>query len=321
MLQLHNVSLGGRHRFDHQFADGQIAVVLGSNRSGKTNLCRLIAGLDSAASGQVMLDGKSLDGLSPARRSVAMVYQAFVNYPNLTVAENIASPLVAAGTPKAVRKAQVAELARSLQLEDLLTRLPAELSGGQQQRLAIARALAKQARVILLDEPLVNLDFKLREALEVELRDLLVARQSTVIYTSSDPRDAFTLGDEVLLLEHGDKLQAGPPMQVYGQPRSLAAMHLLSDPGANQFMQGDQNLAVRPEHLHLQPLSTGAHAFTLHITAIETSGDESFVHGDVTAPVQASNWVMRMRGMTDLRTGGLVQIYARDEDLQRFACG
>lgn len=322
MLELQQVSLDGQPTFDHYFEDGQIAVVLGANQSGKTNLCRLIAGLQCAAKGQVLLHGQDLHGQSPGQRPVAMVYQAFVNYPNLTVAQNIASPLVAAGVAAQTRASQVEELARSLQLQELLQRLPAELSGGQQQRLAIARALAKQAQVLLLDEPLVNLDFKLREALEVELRDLLLARQTTVIYTSSDPRDAFSLGDQVLLLDNGVKLQSGLPMQVYTEPASLAAMHLLSDPGVNQYVVNDRVTAVRPEHLQLQPVAGAANReFSLQVTAVETSGDETFVHGDIEAPVQAQDWVMRLRGMTGLQPGNLVQVYAREADLQVFAHG
>ena len=210
MLELDDVQLGagGAEGFAHSFATGQTTVVLGANRSGKTDLCRLIAGLHTSARGTVKLDGVDLAALSPRRRPVSLVYQAFINYPNLTVRGNIASPMRAQRLPTAEREKRVHELADMLQLPDLLDRLPHELSGGQQQRLAIARALAKDARVLLLDEPLVNLDFKLREALEHELRSLLRQMSTVVIYTSSDPRDAFALGDEVLLLAAGRKLQA-----------------------------------------------------------------------------------------------------------------
>ena len=159
-LALKNVQLyRGAQRFDQEFAAGAITVVLGGNDAGKTKLCRLIAGLPSEADGQVLLDGMDL-GTQPLRqRPVAMVYQAFVNYPNLTVAQNIGSPLGKNADPDRVQ-----ELAETLQIAPLLQRFPHELSGGQQQRVAIARALAKRARVLVLDEPLVNLDFKLREA-------------------------------------------------------------------------------------------------------------------------------------------------------------
>ena len=168
MLELADVRLTGSRSegFDHTFAAGEIAVVLGANQAGKTDLCRLIAGLHTRARGEIRLDRMDLGGLKPQRRPVSMVYQAFVNYPNLTVAENIASPMRARRMTATARRGRVNELAAMLQISELLQRLPHELSGGQQQRLAIARALAKEARVLLLDEPLVNLDFKLREALE-----------------------------------------------------------------------------------------------------------------------------------------------------------
>ena len=252
MLELVDAHLqaDGQTDFDHQFAAGQITVVLGANQSGKTNLCRLVAGQNSHARGQVLLNGVDLQTVDPRKRPVSMVYQAFVNYPNLTVAQNIASPLLARRGDDAMDKraiaARVDELAQTLQIQPLLSRLPHELSGGQQQRLAIARALAKQAPVLLLDEPLVNLDFKLREALEVELRELLHQTNTVVIYTSSDPRDAFTLGDEVLLLAAGAKLQAGAPLDVYLRPQSLAAMQLMADPGVNVFQRDSKTCALRP---------------------------------------------------------------------------
>ncbi|MEM7002077.1 MAG: ABC transporter ATP-binding protein, partial [Pseudomonadota bacterium] len=216
-------------------------------------------------------------------------------------------------------EAQVAELAAKLQIQDLLQRLPAELSGGQQQRVAIARALAKQARVLLLDEPLVNLDFKLREALEAELRTLLQASDTVVLYTASDPRDAFTLGDQVLLLDAGDKLQAGPPMDVYTRPANLPALQLLSDPRANLCTLDSQLSAIRPEHLRLD--ASADHQFTLTVTASETNGDETFVHGRLhTADDHTENqdWVVRTPGMPDITVGGDITISARHQDVHTF---
>ena len=240
MLEIADVHLNAdcTEGFEHTFVAGEIAVILGSNQSGKTDLCRLIAGLHTQAHGEVRLDGEDLQGLKPQNRPVSMVYQAFVNYPNLTVHENIASPIRAQKVPTGERNSRVAELAGQLQLSELLDRMPHELSGGQQQRLAIARALAKSARVLLLDEPLVNLDFKLREILEYELRDLLRATNTIVIYTSSDPRDAFSLGDQLLLLADGRKVQAGPPIVAAGvrvldlieaEPERVARSHAATD--------------------------------------------------------------------------------------------
>jgi glycerol transport system ATP-binding protein len=318
MLELADVRLSadGGERLDHAFAAGEIAVVLGANRSGKTNLCRLIAGLDSSARGEVRLDGTRLNGMPPRLRPVSLVFQAFVNYPNLTVRENIASPMRARRMAAGVRRQRVDALAGMLQISELLERYPHELSGGQQQRLAIARALAKDARVLLLDEPLVNLDFKLREALEYELRGLLRATDTVVIYTSSDPRDAFALGDHVLLLAGGRKVQAGTPIEVYRRPASLAAMELMTEPCVNRFLRGGQICALRPEHVRVGSVADTAAAigFDMQVTACETNGDESFIHGRVAD----RDWVVRCYGMRDVQPGEALSLNARTADVLAF---
>ncbi len=301
--------------FAHRFNAGEITVVLGANQSGKTDLCRLIAGLNTHATGHVVLDREDVTHVDPRRRSVSMVYQAFINYPNLTVAQNIASPLNARGVDATAVKQQVRDIAQRLSIDAYLQRMPHELSGGQQQRVAIARALAKQARVLLLDEPLVNLDFKLREALEVELRDLLHATNTVVIYTSSDPRDAFSLSDEVLLLHNGGKLQCGPPIEVYRKPVNAVAMELLADPCINRFQRNGVSGALRPEHLQVgdgqqQPESEHL-AFDLRVTAYETNGDESFIHGEV----EGAEWVVRCDGMFIVAPGTRVGVTALQQDV------
>jgi glycerol transport system ATP-binding protein len=211
MLRIQNVLLNSRQSrsFAHDFLPGKMTVVLGRNQSGKTNLCRLIAGLATQATGDLYLDDQLINKVAPQHRSVGVVFQAFVNYPNWTVARNIASPMIAAGRDKPYVLERVNELAEKLGIGEFLQRMPDELSGGQQQRLAIARALAKEGKVLLLDEPLVNLDYKLREALALELRGLLNDTDTTVIYTTTDPKDAFTLGDELVLLEQGEKNSVG----------------------------------------------------------------------------------------------------------------
>lgn len=318
MLELTNVCLSSDRSkgFDHTFAAGEIAVVLGANQSGKTDLCRLIAGLHTRARGEVRLDHAELGGLKPQRRPVSLVYQAFVNYPNLTVSENIASPMRAKRIATTDRHNRVNELAAMLQISELLDRFPHELSGGQQQRLAIARALAKDARVLLLDEPLVNLDFKLREALEYELRDLLRATNTVVIYTSSDPRDAFALADQLLLLADGQKVQAGAPIEVYRHPVNFVAMESLAEPCINRFSRAGKNCALRPEHVGLGEIKNAATVieFDMGVTACETNGDESFIHGRV----DEHEWVVRCHGMSEVRIGSTLNLHARTVDVVTF---
>ena len=317
MLKVADVCLAGicGEGFDHTFAAGEISVVLGANQAGKTDLCRLIAGLHTRARGDIRLDRMDLGGLKPQRRPVSMVYQAFVNYPNLTVGENIASPMRAQRMTATARRSRVNELAAMLQISELLERLPHELSGGQQQRLAIARALAKDARVLLLDEPLVNLDFKLREALEYEFRDLLRAANTVVIYTSSDPRDACALGDQVLLLADGRKIQAGAPIDVYRHPTSFVAMELLAEPCVNRFTRVGNTCALRPEHVGVgEAMDDAAIGFDMHVTAFETNGDESFIHGRV----DEYEWVVRCHGMREVSVGCRLNLYARSADVVSF---
>lgn len=318
MLELSNVHLtpGSADAFSHAFSAGEITVVLGANNSGKTNLCRLIAGLHTQARGTLRLDGMDISSLDPRQRPVSLVYQAFINYPNLTVAGNIDSPMRASRAPESARDERVSELATLLQISDLLERFPHELSGGQQQRVAIARALAKDARVLLLDEPLVNLDFKLREALESDLRGLLRSTGTVVIWTSSDPRDAFALGDQVLLLGGGQKIQAGTPIDVYRQPASFAAMELLAEPRINRFTRDGADCALRPEHVSVVDATESSDAldFAMTVTAYETNGDESFIHGRV----DNKEWVVRCRGMQHVHVGSTLPLQARTDDVLSF---
>src|SRR5882724_6183428 len=168
---------------------------------------RLLAGLDRPTTGRVLVDGKDVTGFDVRQRSVAMVYQQFVNYPSLTVYENIASPLRVAGIDRAEIDTRVKEAARLLRLANLLQRLPAQLSGGQQQRTAIARALVKRAKLVLLDEPLANLDYKLREELREELPRIFAAAQAVFVYATTDPAEALLLGGRTATLSEGKVTQ------------------------------------------------------------------------------------------------------------------
>jgi glycerol transport system ATP-binding protein len=315
MLEVTDLWLGGpeKETFSHSFSPGEITVILGSNQSGKTNLCRLIAGLNTRARGRVTLNGSDLCDLKPRERPVSLVYQAFVNYPNLSVRDNIASPLRARGIDSAEADQRIEALAGKLQIGDLLDRMPHELSGGQQQRLAIARAMAKDADVLLLDEPLVNLDFKLRESLERELRDLLQESGTVVIYTSSDPRDAFAIGDRLLLLSDGRMVQAGTPLDVYRNPADFTAMELLAEPCVNSFERDGSQCALRPEHVGIGSVK-GKLGFEMFVSAYETSGDESIIHGSV----DGRDWVVRCRGMHDVSVESALSLHARASDVVSF---
>jgi glycerol transport system ATP-binding protein len=301
----------------HEFAKGELCVVLGRNQAGKTSLCRQIAGLELSPPGSVCIDGVDVSRIGARDRSVAMVYQAFVNYPQWSVARNLASPM--RGRDKADIRAAVEDIALRLGIGDLLERFPHELSGGQQQRVAIGRALAGDARVLVLDEPLVNLDFKLREELEDQLRTLIRDTDLCVIYTTSDPLAAFALGDQVLLLDDGHLLQSGKPVDVYTGPKSLAAADLMSDPGVNTVATTDGLLAVRPEHLTLAAQTPGSASFAATVLERETNGSETFIHCRHDDASSDQIWVARCAGLCEVHAGDQLTLYADPANLMRFS--
>ena len=210
---------------------GAVTVLLGATQAGKTSLMRLMAGLDAPTTGTVRVDGRDVTGRPVRERNVAMVYQQFINYPSLTVADNNASPLRLRGEKDI--EGRVRALADKLHIGMFLDRLPAELSGGQQQRVALARALAKNAPLMLLDEPLVNLDYKLREGLREELTQLFASGDSTVVYATTEPGEALLLGGYTAVLDAGELLQYGPTSEVFHEPVSLRVARAFSDPPMN----------------------------------------------------------------------------------------
>jgi ABC-type sugar transport system ATPase subunit len=211
---------------------GTLSVLLGPTLSGKTSIMRLLAGLDTPTSGRVLVDGKDVTGLDVRQRSVAMVYQQFINYPSLTVYENIASPLRVQRRPREEIEKRVREAAQLLKLEPYLDRTPLQLSGGQQQRTAIARALVKGADLVLLDEPLANLDYKLREELRTELPRIFEASGAIFVYATTEPSEALLLGGRTVCMWEGEVLQAGDTSKVYRHPDTLRVAQVFSDPPA-----------------------------------------------------------------------------------------
>lgn len=280
---------------------GAVTVLLGATQAGKTSLMRLMAGLDVPSQGRVLVDGRDVTGIPVRDRNVAMVYQQFINYPSMTVFDNIASPLKLGGQPRAEIDQRVREIASRLHIDIFLERLPAELSGGQQQRVALARALAKGAPLMLLDEPLVNLDYKLREELREELSSLFSAGNSTVIYATTEPSEALLLGGYTAVMDAGELLQYGPTAEVFHQPRSIRVARAFSDPPMNLVeaeavdgglrLRGGVNLPVNLPGEASRSVTVGIRASALRETArpgdigipgevelAEISGSDTFVH-------------------------------------------
>lgn len=224
---------------------GSMNVLLGPTLAGKTTLMRLMAGLDKPTAGRILVDGKDVTGLPVRERSVAMVYQQFMNYPSLSVYENIASPLRVARLKTDEVDRRVRHAARVLGLESLLDRLPHQLSGGQQQRTAIARAIVKQADLVLLDEPLANLDYKLREELREELPSILKEADSILVYATTEPLEALLLGGCTATLSQGRVVQFGPTPRVYHTPSNIHSARVFSDPPLNEITVTKQNRSLR----------------------------------------------------------------------------
>jgi len=307
---------------------GTLSVLLGPTLSGKTSIMRLLAGLDKPSSGRVLVDGKDVTGADVRQRSVAMVYQQFINYPSLTVYENIASPLRVQGKPRAEIEARVRDAAKLLKLEPYLDRTPLQLSGGQQQRTAIARALVKGADLVLLDEPLANLDYKLREELRTELPRIFEASGAIFVYATTEPSEALLLGGRTVCMWEGEVLQAGETPLVYRRPDTLRVAQVFSDPPLNvvgiekkngnvQYAggiaapaaglyaglnDGAYRVGFRAHQLEIANGIPGRHAFHATVTVTEITGSESFVHLER----DASNWVAVLPGVHEYQPGDVL---------------
>src|SRR5712675_2219350 len=304
---------------------GTLSVLLGPTLSGKTSIMRLLASLDKPATGRVLVDGKDVTGFDVRQRSVAMVYQQFINYPSLTVYENIASPLRVQGKPRAEIDKRVQEAARLLKLEPYLNRTPLQLSGGQQQRTAIARALVKGADLVLLDEPLANLDYKLREELRTELPRIFEASGAIFVYATTEPSEALLLGGRTICMWEGKILQAGETPKVYRHPDTIRVAQVFSDPPLNlvraekrdgviQYAtgvvapasglyaglnNGEYRVGFRAHQLELANGQPGRHVFPATVTVTEITGSESFVH----LTREDLNWVAVLHGVHEFEPG------------------
>lgn len=310
---------------------GHFNVLLGQTGSGKTSLIKLMAGLDPLYSGEIWMDGQDVSKVSTQKRNISLVHQFFVNYPQMTVFENIASPLRVAGMAKSEIEGRVEEAANILQLGPMLKRRPHELSGGQQQRTALARAIAKESRAVFLDEPLANLDYKLREELREQLPELFAGRGAVVVYATSEPEEALLLGGKTALMEDGNVTQFGPTAQIYRRPENLTAARVFSDPPINTTLitksgeaaqmqtgvawplegqaaglpDGTYTVAIRPHHVSpvQEPATNVALSGTVLVT--ELSGSESSAH----FKMGADDWVSLAHGVHPYEVGEDHQFY------------
>jgi glycerol transport system ATP-binding protein len=306
-------------------------VLLGTTLAGKTTLMQLMAGIQKPSSGQIFFRGKDVTGHAVQKRNVSMVYQQFINYPNFNVYDNIASPLRVAGMDAAEIDRRVGKAAELLRLGPMLKRKPSELSGGQQQRTAIARALVKDSDIILLDEPLANLDYKLREELRDELPKLFADRDAIVVYATTEPSEALLFGGNTATMHEGRITQFGPTSASYRKPQDLLTAQVFSDPPMNtskvekrgnvitifgnrkwavgatgkSLADGSYTIGIRPHHI--TPFKHGKTMGSLdgRVIVTEISGSESVIH----ANVEGQTWISQSHGIHALPIGSNAELF------------
>lgn len=312
-------------------------VLLGPTLSGKTSLMRLMAGLDKPSGGRILWNGDDVTGKRVQDRDIAMVYQQFINYPAMSVYENIASPLRIKKTPAAEIDKAVRKAADMMKLGPFLERKPLELSGGQQQRCALARALVKQSGLVLLDEPLANLDYKLREELRAEIPAIFSESGAVFVYATTEPEEALLLGGNTATLQEGRITQFGKTADVYHHPCDALTANTFSNPPMNflslrklgediqlgdmplqaeqlnagafgvltDLLDGEYRAGFRPNHLELHRHSDSAIAFNATLSITEITGSETYLH----MQHDRDHWVGLVHGVHDLALGESVKVY------------
>jgi ABC-type sugar transport system ATPase subunit len=328
--------------------DGEFVVFVGPSGCGKSTLLRIIAGLEEVTEGEVWIGGENVNGVEPAKRGVAMVFQSYALYPHMSVEENMGFGLRMAGRPKQEIRERVNRAAEILRLTEYLKRRPKELSGGQRQRVAIGRAIVREPEVFLFDEPLSNLDAELRVQMRIELSKLHSSLQTTMVYVTHDQVEAMTLAEKIVLINDGKVVQIGRPMDLYQSPANLFVAGFIGSPKMN-FLKvnvvgsspqsvtiespdffGDPvmiptrhdrsiapgtevTLGIRPEHLKIVPKPEASGLLTIEV--VESLGDSTLVHGLTAGNNRVS---IALRGFNDLRHADSVGFCFADKHAHLF---
>lgn len=311
-----NVSLAVR--------ESEFLVLLGPSGSGKTTLLRMIAGLESPTSGDVLVADQFVTELPPRARNMAMVFQSYALYPHLTVSNNIAFPLEAQHMGRDAINKKVDWAAKLFGIGHLLARKPRQLSGGERQRVALARAVVREPMVFLLDEPLSNLDAKLRISARDELQQFQRRLATTTVYVTHDQIEALGLGDRIVILDHGQVHQLGTPQEVYEHPADTFVATFIGSPPMNLIAETDRPmLGFRPEHFlppGAYPTDQATRLFPFQATRIENLGSDRLVYGLLESPMPATKVISRIPCTieTPIETGGRYRFAVRRRDLREF---
>ena len=298
--------------------NGQFAVFVGPSGCGKSTLLRLIAGLEDLTSGEILIDGKNVVAVGPAQRGLAMVFQSYALYPHMSVRNNIAFALKMAKQPANVIDEKVKKAAATLNLTDYLDRKPRQLSGGQRQRVAIGRAIVREPKAFLFDEPLSNLDAALRVQMRVEIGELHHQLKTTMIYVTHDQVEAMTMADKIVVLDRGSVAQVGSPLELYNKPNGLFVARFIGSPTMN-LVKGDSasrraaaTIGVRPEHIEL---STRAGEWPARVRLAEHLGSDTFVYAEADG---LGAFTVRVEGEADLKAGDKVFLNPREDRVHKF---
>ncbi len=308
---------------DLRVEEGEFLVLLGPSGCGKTTLLRMIAGLEQQTSGDVLISGQVVNGLPPRARKIAMVFQSYALYPHLSVAKNIAFPLKAQGTPRASIPNEVERAARMFGIEHLLQRKPRALSGGERQRVALARAMVRHPDVFLLDEPLSNLDAKLRNLARDELRQFQRRLGTTTLYVTHDQMEAMGLGDRIAVMNEGRVRQLGPPQEVYDEPADTFVASFLGSPPMNLFTYDGVLVGFRPEQLlPAGEMGNRGRSISLrfHVERVENLGADRLLYGTLADYAPKDKLIVNLpyTVSTPIRQGTTQDFVVAERDLKFF---
>ena len=300
--------------------EGEFLVFLGPSGSGKTTLLRMIAGLETPTSGTILIGGQDVTHMTPRERRIAMVFQSYALYPHLSVYKNIAFPLKAQKVPSDQHKQKVEWAAGLLGITRLLQRKPRELSGGERQRVALARAIVREPSVFLLDEPLSNLDAKLRASAREELEHFHRRIGTTTIYVTHDQVEAMAMGDRVMVLHQGTVRQLGTPTEVYDQPADTFVATFLGSPPMNLVQDGEVIVGFRPENVSpIELLPNAAVKFQLRVQNVEYLGSEWIVYAKVdSGKFKDKEIISRLPSASSFQIGEIYEFGIMEKDLRFF---